>query len=109
MTFDALCDEMRAARAVVTHAGLGSVLLALAHGHRPIVMARRPELREGVDDHQVRFARRLAADGLATVIDGPEAVAEAVRAAERSRLAAAGSSGANALLAALERDVRETV
>jgi UDP-N-acetylglucosamine transferase subunit ALG13 len=109
MTFDALCAEMRAARAVVTHAGLGSVLLALAHGHRPIVMARRPELGEGVDDHQVRFARRLAAEGLAIVIDGPEAVVEAVRMTDRVRPEPAGFRGANALLAELERDVREPV
>jgi UDP-N-acetylglucosamine transferase subunit ALG13 len=92
----------------VTHAGIGSVLLALAHGHRPIVMARRPELGEGVDDHQIRFARRLAAEGLAIVIDTPAAVVDAVRLAERSHRGATDSRGANALLAALERDVRGT-
>ena len=31
----------------MTHAGIGSVLLALTHGHRPVVMPRRSDARRG--------------------------------------------------------------
>ena len=78
MSFDDLNAEMAAADAVVTHAGIGSVS-AMTHGHRPIVMARRPELDEGVDHHQLAFARRLHEQGLAVVIDEPGEAAGALR------------------------------
>ena len=55
------------ARAVVMHAGVGSVMISLANGKRPIVMARRAEFGEHVDDHQVELARRMEANGLVDV------------------------------------------
>lgn len=58
---------MRRARAVACHAGIGSVALARAAGHVPIVVPRLARLNEQVDDHQVPFARALEGLGLATV------------------------------------------
>jgi UDP-N-acetylglucosamine transferase subunit ALG13 len=60
---------VRRARAIVTHAGVGSVMLALANGKRPIVMARRRSCGEAVDDHQVDLAARLEAAGLVEVVE----------------------------------------
>jgi UDP-N-acetylglucosamine transferase subunit ALG13 len=54
---------------VVTHAGIGSLILALTHGKHPIVMPRRHALGESVDDHQVAFANRLQQAGYATVVN----------------------------------------
>jgi len=51
------------ATAVVCHGGPGTIALARRCGHRPVVVARRPDLGEHVDDHQVRYTARLAADG----------------------------------------------
>jgi UDP-N-acetylglucosamine transferase subunit ALG13 len=48
---------------VVCHGGPGTISLAQRCGHRPIVIARDPALGEHVDDHQQRYARRLAAEG----------------------------------------------
>ena len=67
--FDKLADYVAEAQLVVTHGGIGSVLLALAHGKHPIVMPRRQDLGEAVDDHQVAFAERLQKEGLAKVVD----------------------------------------
>jgi UDP-N-acetylglucosamine transferase subunit ALG13 len=69
LPFDELDALTRSARAVVCHAGIGSVAMALAHGRRPIVVPRLREHGEAVDDHQVFFARRLEAAGLATVVE----------------------------------------
>lgn len=55
------------AAVVVCHGGPGSVLQARAAGRLPIVVPRRPELGEHVDDHQVRFASWVADRGLAVV------------------------------------------
>jgi len=45
-------------------------------GRVPIVVPRRPEHREHVDDHQVRFAASL---GTAAVVVEPTAMLEALR------------------------------
>jgi UDP-N-acetylglucosamine transferase subunit ALG13 len=74
LPFDELDGLTRSARVVVCHAGIGSVAVALAHGRRPIVVPRRHRHGEAVDDHQVFFARRLEAAGLATVVDDLDAL-----------------------------------
>ena len=108
LSFDELSAEMAAADAVVTHAGIGSVLLALMHGHRPVVMPRDPALGEGVDDHQVHFARRLELEGLATVADEPADVSAALR-RRGPRLEPAADSSGNTLLRRLALDVSEAL
>jgi UDP-N-acetylglucosamine transferase subunit ALG13 len=73
LPFDRVLEYVRGARAIVTHAGVGSVMLALANEKRPIVMARRHRFGEAVDDHQVELAARLEAAGLVEVVeDGRE-------------------------------------
>lgn len=72
LPFDALVSYVRRARAVVTHAGAGSVLVALANGRRPFVVPRLAGYGEAVDDHQLGFARRLADAGLVVLVTEPE-------------------------------------
>jgi UDP-N-acetylglucosamine transferase subunit ALG13 len=78
MSFDEVVDHVRNARAVVMHAGVGSVTIVLANEKRPIVMARRREFGEHVDDHQIELARRLEANGLVTVVENSEQLASAL-------------------------------
>jgi UDP-N-acetylglucosamine transferase subunit ALG13 len=54
---------------LITHAGAGSVITAVRAGKVPVVMPRRASLGEHVDDHQVEFARELAAAGRIVVAD----------------------------------------
>jgi UDP-N-acetylglucosamine transferase subunit ALG13 len=69
--FDRLTELVREARVVVTHAGVGSILVSLTNGKRPLVVARRKRFGEAVDDHQVPLTARLAAAGLVTAVDDP--------------------------------------
>ena len=78
LSFDEVVDYIREARAVVMHAGVGSVMISLANGKRPIVMARLQRFGEHVDDHQLELARRLEESGLVTVVDDAAALAEAL-------------------------------
>jgi UDP-N-acetylglucosamine transferase subunit ALG13 len=78
LPFERLVDHMRAARVVVTHAGVGSVMTALSVGKRPIVMARLRRFQEAVDDHQLAFARNAHRAGLVTLVDDVDGLAEAV-------------------------------
>lgn len=68
---------LREARVVVLHAGSSSFLQARALGRRPIVVPRRPEHGEHVDDHQLRFVRSLTVDEAAVV--EAEALLDAIR------------------------------
>ncbi|MEO0602246.1 MAG: glycosyltransferase [Myxococcota bacterium] len=67
---------LRHARIVVLHAGSSSFLEARAAGRTPILVPRRPEFGEHVDDHQIRFAESVATQ--ARVIE-PDALSEVVR------------------------------
>lgn len=78
--------HVQRARIVITHAGAGSLLTALAEHKRPIVVPRRKRFGEAVDDHQVPFAHRAAALGLVSLVedvaDLPAAVRDATGAAD---------------------------
>jgi UDP-N-acetylglucosamine transferase subunit ALG13 len=78
--FDELAELMREARAVVCHAGVGSIMLARQCGHKPIVMPRRLDRDEAVDDHQLPLARRLAGSGLVTLVEDEQLLGEAIAA-----------------------------
>jgi UDP-N-acetylglucosamine transferase subunit ALG13 len=81
MPFEEILEHVHAASAVVTHAGVGSILCARDGGHVPIVVPRRRELGEHVDDHQVELTQTLEEMGHVISIweDGrlTEAVAQA--------------------------------
>ncbi len=78
LLFDDLVREMRDARVVVTHAGIGSIMTALSCGKRPVVAARLVSYREAVDDHQLPVARRLEAAGLVTLVEDLSRLDDAV-------------------------------
>jgi UDP-N-acetylglucosamine transferase subunit ALG13 len=63
LEFDVLQTAMASAAAVVCHGGPGTILGARHMGAVPIVVPRQHRLGEHVDDHQVAFSRRLAAEG----------------------------------------------
>jgi UDP-N-acetylglucosamine transferase subunit ALG13 len=77
-----MLDHMRDARAVVTHAGVGSIMAALSVGKRPFVVPRRRDLGEAVDDHQLELATRLEKAGLVTLVADPAALPDALAASQ---------------------------
>jgi UDP-N-acetylglucosamine transferase subunit ALG13 len=68
LSYSEVVAYMRRARAVVTHAGVGSVLVARRAGQAPVVVPRLRALGEHVDDHQIQFVRALEREGLVTVV-----------------------------------------
>jgi beta-1,4-N-acetylglucosaminyltransferase len=87
---DAFDELVRHARVVVTHAGIGSVATALAHGRRPVVVPRLRRYGEAVDDHQVHFAARLHEAGLVTMVEDLDRLPEIVAQSDHSATKAAG-------------------
>jgi UDP-N-acetylglucosamine transferase subunit ALG13 len=78
LSFDEITAEMGRARIVIAHAGVGSTIVALLNGRRPIVVPRLARFGEAVDDHQVPFGRRLDEVGLVRFVENPEDLAAAV-------------------------------
>jgi UDP-N-acetylglucosamine transferase subunit ALG13 len=58
-SFAEMVALFEAAERVVTHAGVGSVLLARRTGHVPVVVPRLQRYGEHVDDHQLQLIRAL--------------------------------------------------
>jgi UDP-N-acetylglucosamine transferase subunit ALG13 len=83
--FDVLVEKMKEARAVITHAGVGSIMVALSLGRRPVVMPRLKRFGEAVDDHQLALGRRLDELGLVVLVEDPSALRAAVDASEVGR------------------------
>ena len=67
-----LLEQIRLARIVVSHAGIGTVMTVVAEGKRPVVVPRLHRYGEAVDDHQLPIARRLGEAGLVTLVEDPE-------------------------------------
>ncbi len=78
LPFEEMVDHARRARVVVSHAGVGSIMLALMAGRRPVVVPRRAALGEAVDDHQLSLARRMDAEGLVRLVEDPAELPAAV-------------------------------
>jgi UDP-N-acetylglucosamine transferase subunit ALG13 len=55
---------------VVTHGGAGAIAAAIAAGKRPIVLPRKGDFGEHVDDHQQDIVRKLAEVGAIVAVDG---------------------------------------
>ncbi len=81
LSFPEMLDNFARADVVVTHAGVGSILLATNAGHVPIVVPRLKERGEHVDDHQVHLINELERDNRVTVVWDTARLAEAVAAA----------------------------
>jgi UDP-N-acetylglucosamine--N-acetylmuramyl-(pentapeptide) pyrophosphoryl-undecaprenol N-acetylglucosamine transferase len=65
MSQEDLSAAMREADLVIAHAGVGTALQAMEAGHCPVLIPRRADRREHVDDHQFEVAAELAGRGLA--------------------------------------------
>jgi UDP-N-acetylglucosamine transferase subunit ALG13 len=65
-------------KALILHAGAGSIIHAVRSGKIPIVMPRRMKYHEHVDDHQVAFAEVLAEKGFVIMIEEPADLENAI-------------------------------
>jgi len=60
-------EAIRQCRHYVCHAGIGSIVTALAEKIMPIVIPRRHDLGEHVDDHQLQITEKLVGLGMVKV------------------------------------------
>ena len=72
LAFDDLRRLVDEARVVVTHGGVGSILVAINAGVRPVVVPRSRSFGDAVDDHQIGFSRRLNAAGSIVLVENAD-------------------------------------
>jgi len=74
LTPEETSQRIREAEAIVSHAGIGSIIAALQQRKPVIVLPRRAALGEHRSDHQLATARRFAERGLVHVAQDEEAL-----------------------------------
>lgn len=75
-----LSQYMQEARIVITHGGPASFLAPLEQGKIPIVVPRKKQYGEHVNDHQVDFAWAVARRyGSIIVVDEPQEIADLIQ------------------------------
>ncbi len=67
-------DQMKAARLIVAHAGMGTILSAAELGLPVILMPRRAKFNEHRNDHQQDTAREMARLSNVTVVEDGESL-----------------------------------
>jgi UDP-N-acetylglucosamine transferase subunit ALG13 len=107
LSWEDMTRHMTAARIVVAHAGVGSILLAHRCGKRPVVLPRRVGLGEAVDDHQIELGQRLHERGEVTFVEDEAALHRAVISEADGLLARAGEGPVNGPLVAQLRATLE--
>jgi UDP-N-acetylglucosamine transferase subunit ALG13 len=63
ISYQDMLKKLEEARIVITHGGPGTIMLARQFGKKPIVVPRRVEFNEHVDNHQVTFTEFLELEG----------------------------------------------
>jgi exopolysaccharide biosynthesis glucuronosyltransferase PssE len=77
--FEDMSQYVRAADLVISHAGVGSILLCLINNKKPIIFPRLKQYGEHVDDHQLQLANRLKSSGLVFCPSGTRELRDAIR------------------------------
>lgn len=89
-------DELAAVAAncdvVITHAGVGSILMVLRTGSCPVVIPRLQQLGEHIDDHQMELAGMLESRELVVVARPEDDLAECIQRAVSRRITKVASS-----------------
>lgn len=102
----AFAEQVQRASVVVTHGGAGAIATVLRSGARPLVLARRSDHHEHVDDHQRQLVGKL--DRLGLVVDAAAGIdAQAVARTRDTQDAQAAFAGLPRLADALSVQLQE--
>jgi UDP-N-acetylglucosamine--N-acetylmuramyl-(pentapeptide) pyrophosphoryl-undecaprenol N-acetylglucosamine transferase len=81
LSFDEVQAILSQADIVVCHGGTGSLITALRHGCRVIVMPRQAALKEHYDNHQAEISHAFAVRSMVTIANTTEELAVALKTA----------------------------
>ena len=102
LSAEAFRRKLEAASLVVSHAGMGNLLLALQVRKPIIVMPRRVQLKEGRNDHQLATAKWLRQMSGITVVDDADELIETLRRGDWKEAGGVGPAASPELLGAVK-------
>lgn len=70
--FTHVVDNIKKAKIVIVHGGVGSVNMCLYYGKKPIVIPRLGSLQEAIDDHQITYSRYMHKNGYVHLAESEE-------------------------------------
>jgi beta-1,4-N-acetylglucosaminyltransferase len=79
MKMEEFAENLAKATLVVMHAGAGSIIHAIQAGKVPVVVPRRAEYGEIIDNHQIEFAQSLATEGRVVVLEDVAGLERAIK------------------------------
>lgn len=91
---------------LILHAGAGSVINAVRAGKVPVVVPRMAARGEILDDHQLGFARAMAAAGRVVLVEEPEELLPAVAEALARQKAGRPAVGEPRMIALVREAIR---
>jgi beta-1,4-N-acetylglucosaminyltransferase len=83
LSLHAFTESIRQANLIICHAGAGTLLHVFKEGKVPVVMPRRKQYGEHIDDHQVELVEALLAESRVVPAFEPEALSTAIVEANR--------------------------
>jgi UDP-N-acetylglucosamine transferase subunit ALG13 len=72
-------SHIKESELVILHAGAGSLINAIQLGKTPVVLPRKAELSEHIDNHQVEFSQELSKSNKAIVVDSVDNILSATK------------------------------
>jgi UDP-N-acetylglucosamine transferase subunit ALG13 len=78
LSFPKMVEAISEARIVVSHAGVGAMLLCARLGKVPVIVPRRKCFGEHLDDHQLELSGKMVEMGRAILAEQPEKVMELI-------------------------------
>lgn len=83
--YSQMVDYVAQARIVITHGGPSSFIMPLQIGKIPVVVPRKKQFNEHVNDHQVEFCNQVAnRQGNIIVVDDVETLGDVIRRFEQT-------------------------
>lgn len=96
---------IRESELLILHGGAGSLIGAIRSGKIPVVMPRRAEFHEHIDDHQLELARELERSGRVVVAEDGASLLKACSNARSAQLLAAKRGPVGALMVSMVAEV----
>ena len=105
---EAFQRQIEQADLVILHAGAGSIITTLKAGKVPVVMPRRADLGEHVDDHQRELVDQLEATGRIVIAQDAQSLKASIgKAMTIQSTQKAGKQNEPALIGLLRKDLEE--
>lgn len=91
MSPESLLETARNSDVIVTHSGVGTILQLLDDGISPVVVPRRQNFDEHIDDHQLQIWQLLTDTDIAHPVEADELTRETLHASARHQTVREGS------------------